>query len=250
VRLISTGFVLFRLIASLSAGTSLAQSGWFVQHQLPRRDALNAVVTLDDHTAVAVGQNGRDGGVILRTIDGGLTWTVQSIGLAYYLYGIAFPDPQTAVTVGGDQGTLGAILRSTDGGITWTRLEQQFPRLMLGVSFIDANNGVAVGYGGIFRTSDGGATWIQTDPTVVESVSFSGATGVAVDYSSIVRSTDGGLTWSQVFNPTSNPLWQVSMGDQDTGTIVGNSGTVLRTTDGGATWSAQRSGTDSNLRGI
>ena len=55
-------------------------------------------------------------GTILRTTNGGTTWTSQSSGTTNYLNGVSFTDANTG-TVVGDNGT---ILRTTNGGTNWT----------------------------------------------------------------------------------------------------------------------------------
>jgi photosystem II stability/assembly factor-like uncharacterized protein len=61
-------------------------------------------------------------GTILRTTDGGATWTSQASGTNNPLFGVAFTDANTGTAVG-DGGT---ILRTTDGGAQaltgWRRL--------------------------------------------------------------------------------------------------------------------------------
>ncbi len=54
--------------------------------------------------------------IILRTTDGGVTWTSQFSGTGGRLRAVSFTDSDNG-TVVGDGGT---ILRTTDGGTTWT----------------------------------------------------------------------------------------------------------------------------------
>ena len=51
-------------------------------------------------------------GTILRTTDGGATWTKQFIGTSNDLIGVSFTDANTGTVVG--QG--GTIMRTTTGG--------------------------------------------------------------------------------------------------------------------------------------
>ena len=55
-------------------------------------------------------------GTILRSTDGGVTWSSQLSAPTNYLSSVACPSPSTCVAVGFG----GTILRSTDGGSTWT----------------------------------------------------------------------------------------------------------------------------------
>jgi photosystem II stability/assembly factor-like uncharacterized protein len=55
-------------------------------------------------------------GAILRTTDGGATWTGQNSGSSNYLYSVYFPvDAQTGYVVG----ESGTILKTTDGGMSF-----------------------------------------------------------------------------------------------------------------------------------
>lgn len=72
------------------------------------------VAFLDSNTAIAVGQ-GAGRGVILRSGDGGRTWTSVDAGITGVLvnYGVAFGSP----TVGVVTGDTGSVLRTTTGGL-------------------------------------------------------------------------------------------------------------------------------------
>ena len=57
-------------------------------------------------------------GTILKTIDGGTTWTTLSSGTTNDLNSVYFTDANTGYAVG-DTGT---ILKTIDGGTTWTAI--------------------------------------------------------------------------------------------------------------------------------
>jgi Uncharacterized protein related to plant photosystem II stability/assembly factor len=135
--------------------------------------------------------------LILRTTDGGDTWTSQTGPPALYS-GISFTDANNGTIVGGG----GLIIRTTDGGANWVQQTSGTTGDLFGVSFTDANNGTAVG------------------------ADFDTGTGV------IIRTTDGGGTWVSQYNGTIEGFQAVSFTDANTGTVVGSSGAILRTTDG------------------
>ncbi len=90
---------------SVQAGLSAAASagGWSWQNPLPQGNTV-AVTThlfgvsfVDAGTGTAVG----GGGTILRTVDGGATWTPQSSGTTNFLFGVSFVDASTGTAVGG-----------------------------------------------------------------------------------------------------------------------------------------------------
>ncbi len=115
--------------------SSFAESGWFWENPQPQGNPLLGVATLDASTAVAVGF----GGTIIRTDDGGATWTRQSSGTVEDLRAVSFVDANTGTAVG-DNGT---ILRTDDGGHTWTRQTSGTTVWLWGVSFVNARIGTA-----------------------------------------------------------------------------------------------------------
>ena len=109
---------------------------------------------MNSNTGTAVGWFG----TILRTDDGGATWTSQNRP-ALFLSAVSFVDANTGTAVGADDGRAdsGTILRTDDGGATWTRQSSGTNNYLYGVSFVDANTGTAVGGAGtILRTTTGG----------------------------------------------------------------------------------------------
>jgi len=139
---------------------------------------------------------------ILRTIDGGTTWSSQTSDTTYSLSSVSFTDVNNGTAVG--SGVLGgAILRTIDGGTTWTSQTSGTIRPLRGVSFTDANNGTAVG-----------------------------------DFNTIRRTTDGGTTWTTQISgiPLGLALGAVSFTDANNGTAVGHEGSIIRTTNGGVTF--------------
>jgi len=95
-------------VGGVLTAVSAAQSGRYWQNPFPTGNTLRAVAALDDQTVIAVG----DYGTILRTTDGGETWTLQSSGTTSHLYGVSFTDANTGTAVG----DRGPILRITTGG--------------------------------------------------------------------------------------------------------------------------------------
>ena len=138
--------------------------------------------------------------VLLRTKDGGSTWTLWPIDCPEVLNAIWFSSPQTG-WIAGDHGT---ILRSTDGGLAWKRQESGTRANLDVIKFLDDKTGWAGGSGGtLLRTTDAGGNWAA------------GATG-------------------QQFE-----IADVSFVDAHEGYLVGHEepiGYVLHTLDGGATW--------------
>lgn len=184
-------------------------------------------------------------GMILRTSDGGGTWSVQATDAWPAFDAVAFADARTGWVVGGHM-----VLRTTDGGTTW---QQQDLGPATGsfhdVEAVDPNTAWVVSNAverskdttnpytmkpaleataTVYRTTDGGATWdrtrIATDESIAD-IEFSDATHgwLAVDRQTKPepgwegRILGGGFVWPD--------RWR-----------------ILRTTDGGATWDFRRDG--------
>ena len=86
--------------------------GWEWVNPKPQGSNLHSVQFVNQTTGYAVG----DFGVILKTTDGGTSWSIQSSGISSNLYGLFFTEENTGTAIGGS----GTILRTADGGSTWT----------------------------------------------------------------------------------------------------------------------------------
>jgi len=138
----------------------------------------NSIFFVDANNGWAVGAGHPR---IVRTTDGGVTWTGQSLppNFEAFLESVFFVDANNGWAVG-----QFAILRTFNGGTTW--VSQQFdPSTPLNsVSATSTNNAWAVGDSGrIFRTTDGGSQWVLEETPIfneLESVFFVGQKGWAV----------------------------------------------------------------------
>ncbi|MGA3013742.1 MAG: YCF48-related protein [Bacteroidales bacterium] len=103
-------------------------------------------------------------GSVVKTTDGGVTWTASMVGYQYSLECIYFPDPDTGYCAGYNTSTnKSAILKTVDGGTTWTDMGlTNWDRYLWSVWFADGHTGYTVGRNMlILKTTDGGSTWIQ-----------------------------------------------------------------------------------------
>ncbi|MGE5441294.1 MAG: WD40/YVTN/BNR-like repeat-containing protein, partial [Bacteroidota bacterium] len=192
---------------------------------------MNGICFTDENTGTAVG----DFGYILRTTDGGISWTKQQSGTPYHFGGVAFSDANTGTAVT----RTGNIIRTTDGGATWTNQTTVVAGLN-GVVFTDSNNGYAFGYvnkdnvsgGIIFKTTNGGALWtsqILKGTFTIFGLSFLDANnGFAVvdtiaygGNSVIMKTTDGAKTWTPLAGAVKNSLMAISFSDINNGIGVG-----------------------------
>lgn len=192
---------------------------------------------------------GRDG-VLLRTSDGGVTWSTSDVGTSHTMFGIAWSG--TALVAGGAGRN---VVRSADGGATWTYAITGDPTWH-SVAMTTDRTGWRVAHDGLVeRTVDGGATWttqsspIGADLFDVHAFDRSRATAVGRG-GTVLTTSDGGATWTVRATGVATTLWAVHGAHDGTAWAVGQGGTVLRTTDYGATWSAQSSPIAGEFLGI
>jgi photosystem II stability/assembly factor-like uncharacterized protein len=199
-------------------------------------------------------------GTILRTANGGVSWTVQESAVTGDLRAVAIVPGGTALAVG----VAGTATRSTDGGLTWAPLTLPDTDLILyDVAFWGAERGLVVGSSAnraeaIFVTHDGGTTWETVDRGVDPSAEIAtlcvttvgdqrawigGAAGT------FLTTGDGGATWSARSADAVHASTSLFFSDAVHGWSTTAQGQFLRTSDGGTTWEVF-SGTVPSLRRV
>jgi len=234
---LQTKTVLAAVVIFISLPALNAEMGWFWQNPLPPETTLQGLSFSDESNGTVVGNYG----TIVRTTDGGITWTVQASGTMETLREVSFTDANHGTAVGDN----GIILNTIDGGETWDAQISGTNDPLYGVSFSDANHGTVVGMMGIIlRTIDGGNNWTPQQSGLVGfygallSVSFVDANnGIIVGTDgTILHTMDGGVNWALQSSGTSRTLSGVSFIDVNSGIAVGSAGTVLKTIDAGTNW--------------
>ena len=271
-------------------------ANWVVQNPYPQGQALRDVSVVDAMTATAVGAFG----TIIRTIDRGASWEVQDSGTDMTLNSVSFADVEIGTAVGTnvilrtenggetwtkqmsisdpqvtayysdvcfthpDTGVIalgGKVLLTTDGGNSWID-RKVCNDYIYDVSFCDTRNGMVVGSGSVLRTYDGGFTWAGCELPSYQWL-YSGSMfdplnayviriGYGVPGSRMVelfKTTDGGITWESMIRSMSLGEW-VAQVDEQIIVTAGSQGVINRSEDGGVTWESRDSGTDADLRAI
>lgn len=225
--------ILLLILAVLTVAQG--QELWTWLNPLPQGNPLQSVFFVNSDTGYAVG----DLGTIIKTDDGGNSWTLQNSGTEKNLESVYFVDTSIGYSVGDG----GVILKTTNGGIEWTvnQVPGVFNTLYL-VNFFNPDNGYIVGSNGVIRkTTNGGVDWINQNSTVTSTLfaaSFVNSdTGFVVGSSGkILKTINGGIVWEPQDSQTIISLYSVYFVDADTGYVVGSSGFLAKTTNGGFTW--------------
>jgi len=173
-------------------------------------------------------------GIVIKTTDGGTTWTQLTPDGIPGLEGMSFVDMQTGYAAGWD----GYVIKTTDGGLTWDTLDVA-PGMweISDIEFRDENHGVIAEYYGTYVTNDGGQNWtLATGMTIMpykldyasENVIFAAGGG------GLCKSIDGGYTWTESY--VGPLLLGLDFPNEQHGLVVGDYGVIMQTYDGGATW--------------
>ena len=144
-------------------------------------------------------------GSILKTTNGGETWSEQLAGTEIHWNAISFSDSLNGIVVGDYStffGCCGEIFRTMDGGINWVEVAQNPGGYLGDITIVDSNYAWAAG-GGSYGSS-------------------------AV----FLFSSDKGTNWSLQAVESDN-LNNVCFINSTTGWAVGFNGTILHTTNGG-----------------
>ena len=229
---------------------------------------LQDVEFIDGMNGWAVGSQG----LILRTADGGKTWTQTVIEMErpVDLWNVYFRDKN----VGFITGVRGVIFKTTNGGETWENKiainegsvgrdgnPAVLRRRLTDTWMMDEQIGYMVGENNTFiRTSDGGENWAGTGMRVAvgyprtnyERIHFvSPALGWIVgSFGTIMKTTNGGETWEHQDPGVDNNLKGVDFVDENTGWVSGQEGIILHTQDGGTTWTKQKTNSYDSLYDI
>lgn len=190
-------------------------------------------------------------GIIMATVDGGATWTVQAPRTGGRMFAVDFCDAQHGWAVG--QG----VFATSDGGLTW-KAQASGGGEFNDVKALTPDQCWAVGVGSrIIHTQDGGATWQgqnsgkTTGPLdIFYGVDFTDASrGWVVGSDGAVLTTTTGGTGTDITPPTSTVLdtgsgWRrlpvpLTFFSDDNGWGLFGTGVAVTqySTDGGASWS-------------
>jgi len=192
---------------------------------------------------------GTNGAGILRSTDGGESWSFSSEGVMNpWISGVRFSRSDPSVVY---LATNYGVCKSTNAGASWVTFAppplDQYTLLGLDVSPSDSNVVYAVVYNSVLKTTDGGITWqaansgLPASPTVVFVDRSDPNTVFAATYSGVFKSTNGGGSWgysnSGLAYPT-NTLISCFDSSADGGYLYAGSARqgLFKSTDRGANW--------------
>ncbi|MBS1772009.1 MAG: hypothetical protein JST82_04060 [Bacteroidetes bacterium] len=206
---------------------------------------LNKVQFIGNNTYIAVGGEKFEKAEVVRSTDGGETWTVNSypdVGKGFY--GMCFSPQYKLYLTGFDN----ILYVSSDGGEHWESKVMSDWQYYVGVSFAPNGTGVVVTTeaqkAGVVMLIDSNAKTISkqsfgfgfNDVCMVDN-----SIGYATGYGAIVKTTDGGNTWT-ILNVKDDNFMAIDCHGTNEAWVCGNNGSILHTTDGGSSWKRLRNG--------
>lgn len=214
---------------------------WEQAKGVPTRSTLTSISFVDQMNGIAVGHDM----TILRTTDGGVTWTLQynNIENELPLLAVKFINAGYAIATGG----FSSVLESRDGGLTWQErlLDEDIQDdFHLNDLFTDTDGNIFIPaeFGNVYRSQDGGANF----EALVTPYDGSFWGGMTLDNGSILVwgmrgnafiSSDKGATWMKVVTNTDRSLSGGTQLEDGRVILTGLSGLVLVSTDGGRSFS-------------
>ena len=188
-------------------------------------ESLGWAVTLEDH-------------LILKTSDGGQTWTQQNSGLSGNLHhvDVFFTDENNGFITGfilTSPQFENYILKTTNGGQTWSANFNFITQTMSSIFFINHDVGWIGGFDGfLIKTIDAGNTWqIQNSGTseVITELYFSDVnSGWFTGFDgALYQTSDGGSSWLQHDVLIQDILRSVYFVNEANGWVVGSNGIIL-----------------------
>lgn len=232
-----------------------AQNNW-VKAPSPTTHTLTNLFFIDRNTGWASG----DSGVIIKTTNGGSSWTFQNSGTYYNIEEIFFLNAMTGWATAWEifpdsttyPGTI--LMKTTNSGLNWTR--SMFPDTnyyMTTIFFRDALNGYLGGTPAtIVYTSDGGVSWNHADIDttlfvllpIFKIAFYNDQVGYACggfrDLAGITWvTTNGGRNWDgEILAP--EPFFDISILTQQKAICSGGDlefgSSIARTTNQGVNW--------------
>jgi photosystem II stability/assembly factor-like uncharacterized protein len=136
--------------------------------------------------------------ILLKSIDGGLSWIERQSPTREKVTSLAFFDDQSGMLMAEN-----SLYRTADGGETWTTITLNSNESLTDFQYLDENNLVLAGKkGGLYLSMDAGLSWQKQDP--VTTADLNGLFFFDNDHGFVVSSLsaesdknqlDGGRNW-------------------------------------------------------
>ncbi len=194
--------------------------------------------------------------IVIRSSDGGETWTDLSSQFPRGLNSISFYNSNSAVC----GGFAGGMYKTDDSGINWSKMYSGFFSSFHKICTFDSSYFYTIGkdYEAneliFLYTDNGGEVWeTKNVPPLTNAggLDFLNKNfGMISGDNFLYYTEDGCSTWHQGTTPPNSYFTEVNIVSDDKAFLSGGQGTLLKSTDGGSTWFSINSNTTGNLERI
>lgn len=240
-------YIKYILLFVLSSLTVIAQNSWVPQSS-GVTVSLDCIKVVDQNVAWAAGDSGK----VIRTINGGITWT--SVDGGYFgeatIWNIDALDSNIAfVTITPSPFSTTYIYRTTNGGNSWEQVFSQDGGFINDIHMINNVSGIAYGdpidgKWTVIKTYNGGTNWfrVSTEPVpdgfevgiYYNSLCLTDSLHIwFLSDNKVYHSFDGGATWAS--SNTTNSFTSLWFNTNNIGMASTASGATL-SIDSGKTW--------------
>jgi len=187
---------------------------------------------------------------LLKSLDGGVTWSSITPPGATNLWGTYFVDENIGFVVGGGCIDSQIFWKTTDGGVDWKFVRYfELESKLSDVIVYPDGTGFGAGSGALWFTLDTGNTWGILSRTGNfdwhEEITHKGQTHFLpysggcdgtndITYGGVAYTIDGGQTWKRY--STQEPMYGTFLHDEKRGWGAGFNRAVIYTDDAGETW--------------
>lgn len=206
------------------------------QEQLPKGITLRAVSFPSNSIGYAVGYNG----TVVKSSDGGKTWTELNIHYRKSLLTVHFFDENRGVAAGDNQ----FIIYTGNGGKSWKKADcdcQTPTSAFMTMDFYDDRHGVAAGGQGVVAiTKNGGHSWEQVDLPSSAGINFAHMVSPkeiqVIAGHVLFTSNNNGRSFEKHMTNIRNHVMAGKFYNEKIGLLVGSNGSLYKTTNGGQHW--------------
>lgn len=143
------------------------------------------------------------GALLLKTVDGGKSWTKLFFKEYTGIHSITFADELHGLAIGFSDSETPHLIKTLDGGKNWTKLNVPIRATLLDsrIALIDQVIYIKGERQHLLKSTDFGDSWTSLNIPHVSTVSglqfIDNDTGFVSDYYSIYKTVDGGINWQK-----------------------------------------------------
>ena len=234
-----------KLIAAANRATIISTSDngdtWLLCHNpagIENKTNLEAIDFCNSQTGFATGWDS----TIIKTQDGGNTWTEIESGFSGSFHEVYVLDPDNVLVSGWGE----LIIRSSDGGESWIEIDNPVEDRIMAIDFTNDTTGYMLSqHGDIMMTCNSGYDWdllsvIPNQPISQYLFFMNDSVAFALSGGAIFKSLDSGIEWDTVFFDYWNIPKAICQGPTGKFVAVGDHviyhGSILASDDGGNNW--------------